>query len=345
MKFWQNGRIKEQTPIEPGNDLDGDVDGEDVVDRPEPLPLKGKQKHQEKNKDIGEKERKRARDTMDKLVQGMTSEDYAMHRPGGLLSIDLQFASILLKAGLQEKWITPKEFFSATHRIWARFFSHASGTALDGWVAYRCKHDDDPDSFKDGFAGPKLAAALGWWFLSIPEELESPEYARFYLAQLHSVARYPWIWFQDIDAVNEAINELLVNSAETLDEKFFDQIEKKWLKMMEEGHALQKLEHLLTGQSPHFLKDRISRKVVKKGEVLWQGPADFCIALDSFSRTGKINAKVLSIREDKIKQFASDFAIPAVSLLIDFLIKKDKQACRELNQVFKRISASMAGQL
>jgi len=337
---WFGLKGEAEEPIEPGNDPEGDVDGEDVVDRPESVPIKSRPKPPEKDKNIAEKERKRARDTVDKLVQGMTSENYAMQRPGGQLSIDLQFASILLKAGLREKWITPKEFFSATHRIWAGFFFHAPGKAPDGWIAYRCEHDDDPDKFKTDFAGPKLAAALGMWFLSVPEQLESLEHARFYLAQLLSVARFPWIWNQDINAVGEAMHELLVNSAEKLDDRFFDNIEKRWLKMMEEGGALQQFERALAGQTPKVLEGKISQVTIQQGEVLWQGSAGFCIAKDNIQRKSKENVEVLSIKSDETKKFRADFVIPARALLKNFLPANDTQAQSILDKVFSKIALS-----
>lgn len=320
---------------------------EEAVDRPASLLSGGKSPAAERQADISEKERKRAQDTLDTVVKTMTSEDYACKRPPELLSIDLRFAAILLQVGLREEWINSQEFFSATHKIWSAFFFHASKTAPRGWLAYRCQTAEDPEAFKSNFASPMLAGALVSWALAAPPREKKPEHGLFYLAYLLSIARFPWIWAQDLGAVAEALKEILANSTKNLDSTLIEKVESGWTQMMREGYALYKFECAVGNATPKNLKNRISQRIVNSGEVLWQGEkTGFCIAMKKFSRTQRSNAnnkyaKILSLVSDETKEVAPDYTIPARAILNDVLPVDNSQERRTLEKIFSKITSSV----
>ena len=326
-------------PNDPYSPDDGDeTAASGGVDRPEKLLNKEKAQLSEKQPDVSDKERQRAQKILNDLVQKMVAEDYALQRPPERLSVDLQFAAILLRVARQEKWIHPAEFFSVTHRIWAAFFFYATSKAADGWLAHRLASSENPETFKTRFASPELAAALSAWVFAIPEKFKNPEYIRFYLAYLLTIARYSWIWEQDIDGIGGALSEILNSSPEKQDFALFPSTKSKWQKVMRQGYALQKFEIALENQTPLSLKAQIPQKVVKRGEVLWQGSFGFCIAATNISRNRKQNVEVFSMRSDERQGFSSDFIIPARALLNNHLVKLDKSIVETVDQIFSRIS-------
>ena len=92
--------------LEPTEPVD-DNDGPETVDRPEELPRRPEKKNDQpiaKPQEVTEKERKRAQEMVRLVTEVMSSDDYLSERQLEMMSIDIQFAAILLRAGLREKW-------------------------------------------------------------------------------------------------------------------------------------------------------------------------------------------------------------------------------------------------
>lgn len=342
--------LKGEGELEPDTltDPENDHDDEETVDRPEKV-LGGRKKkpNQKPQTEISEKEQKRAQKTLDTVVKTMTSEDYACNRPPELLSIDLRFASILLQVGLREGWITSNEFFSATHKIWSAFFFCVNSEAADGWLAYRCQTAEDLDAFKNSFASPLLTGALLSWSLATSSKHQKPEHGLFYLANLVAIARFPWVWEQDLNEVASALKDILANSRKKLDNAFLKKVGSRWARMMREGYALHKLECAIENKKPVDLKGQITQKNVCKGEVLWQGQRlGFCIPAHNFSRLSgnsklvKKYAKIISLVSDEIKEINPRFAIPARALVKE-VFPTDAIERWILEDVFEKIAASV----
>src|SRR5262249_50567927 len=111
-----------------------------------------------------------------------------------LLAADLKIAAILLRAGLQEGWISQADFFACTHRIWSSLFFSADDEATIGWLERRYRSADSPTDFAARLASVELLAALTAWAMAMPADMRTPAHVRFALSCVLSVARLPWLW-------------------------------------------------------------------------------------------------------------------------------------------------------
>lgn len=303
----------EPSPGEPNPD-DGD---DDVVDRPEKLPPLTR-KSTPSPRVVTDSDRRRALDMLKKVTVQMSSEPYLRERAPETISVDIQFASVLLRSGLCEGWINEAEFFASTHQIWAPLFFTSGPESACGWLQYRHKTAEDPDDFARKLASPKLTAALAAWAFAIPEGINTPEHGRFYLTKLLSVARLPWLWHYDDSAeVAKELQGLLVSSTDIRGGRFWEETEAKWVSMMRCGHALRLLEQALAQRTPAELRSLITQQQVKKGEFLWQGSAGICVAAEDFDRTNATtNIAILYLQKSaNTGVIRAGYAIPIKGLL------------------------------
>ena len=312
----------EPSPAEP----DPDDGNDDVVDRPEKLPPSTR-KPSSTPRAVTDSDRRRALDMLKKVAGQMSSEPYLRERAPETISIDIQFASVLLRCGLCEGWITESEFFAGTHQIWAPLFFISGPESACGWLQYRHKTAEDPDDFARKLASPKLTAALAAWAFAIPEGMNTPEHGRFYLTKLLAVARLPWLWhYEDSAEVAKELQGLLVSSTDIRGDRFWEETEAKWVNMMRCGHALQLLEEGLAQATPAELKGRITQQYVRKGELLWQGTGGLCVATEDFDRfVTSTNTTILYLQKTtNLGVIRTSFAVPIRGLLDSDLLPLDE---------------------
>src|SRR5262249_15713812 len=140
-----------------------------------------------------EHDRRRAKQLIDQMTTAMTSRAFLEQRAPELLAADLKIAAILLRAGLQEGWISQADFFACTHRIWSSLFFSADDEATIGWLERRYRSADSPTGFAARLASVELLAALTAWAMAMPADMRPPAHVRFALSCVLSVARLPWL--------------------------------------------------------------------------------------------------------------------------------------------------------
>ncbi len=264
---------------------------------------------------VTDSDRKRALQMLQIITDAMSSPEYLAKRQPETLSVDIQFASVLLREGLHESWITEAEYFASTHKIWSALFFSCVADAKIGWLEYRYRNDEDPETFVSRMASPKLTAALAAWAFAVPDGGNAPENVRFRLSQVLSVARLPWLWEQaGMEDVAKELRELLSITSATWSEDFWQSIETRWNKLIRQGYALCLVEEALATKTPVEIKGAIQQTTVKKGELLWQGTAGFCIAVQDFSRSSG-NAQVLYLQQAREGAIKAEFAIPLKGLV------------------------------
>ena len=189
---WFGIQTQDETDLEGNSEHNGGEDDDDVVDRPEPLPIRKKQPPSPKP--ITDSDRKRAKKSMDQMAEAMRNEDFLAHRPPELLAADLKIAAVLLRTGLREGWIEGSDFFETTRLVWSSLFFSSDGNPGKGWLERRQQESDDPDGFILRMASPELSAAVAAWAMATPSGRIIPEHAAHALAQVLAVARLPWLW-------------------------------------------------------------------------------------------------------------------------------------------------------
>jgi hypothetical protein len=289
---------------------------EDIVDQPEALPS---HPHSNTPETIAEHDRRRAKQLIDQMTMVMTSQTFLAQRAPELLAADLKIAAILLRAGLQEGWISQADFFACTHRIWSSLFFSTDGEATIGWIEYRYRSADSRTDFAARLGSVELLAALTAWAMAMPADMRTPEHIRFALSCVLSVARLPWLWDREEreELATQLVRVLAHTSkpgrsyADTLDD-----VRRYWRRMMRRGHAFRRLEHALAGRTPVNLRTHIRQAHIDAGELLWQGAGGFCVATTRCGRSPHEKVPVLSLQGTSGRtQFRADFAIPLRALL------------------------------
>lgn len=319
---------------------DGNGDGNDPADRPETPPRTARPPDTE-TRDVSESDRKRALKILGMVTDQMTSDTYLKDRPPETLSVDIQFASVLVRTGLNEGWINADEFFDSTHQIWVNLFFTSGPDPTRGWLELRYSNSDEPDDFVRRLVSPKLTAALAAWVFALPEEMSTPARRRFSLSTILSVARLPWLWhFEDGEEVVKELQGLLFSSAGTSNNLDWTGIEARWVKMMRTGHALRMLEYNLTDKTPGDLKGQISQSEVKRGDFLWQGAGGLCVATEDFVRADdKCNTTILYLQKSQSTgAVRTYFAIPVRALLSEGFLDLPDVPAQTLAKYFEDLS-------
>jgi hypothetical protein len=289
---------------------------EESVDQPEALPS-----HQRSNRpaNVSEHDRRRAKQLIDQITTAMTSQAFLEQRTPELLAADLKIAAILLRAGLQEGWISQADFFACTNKIWSSLFFSADDEATIGWLERRYRSADSPTDFAARLVSVELMAALTAWAMAMPADILTPEHVRFALSCVLSVARLPWLWgVGDREELATQLARVLAHTSNLggSHEDTVDYIQRFWRRMMRRGHAFRRLEHALAGRTPVNLRTHIRQAHIDAGELLWQGAGGFCVATTRCGRSPDEKVPVLSLQGTSgWTQFRGDFAIPLRALL------------------------------
>jgi hypothetical protein len=288
-----------EPPPEVGNDGSGT---DELVDAPEELPsgrIAGAAPT------ANERDARRVERLVSQMTEAMASEEFLGERPPELLGADLKVTSALLRVAERQGWLDQKGFFETTHRIWVPLFLDVDGDGR-GWLQRRYEASTAQGDFIAAMRAPDLLAALIAWTIAVPKEARSPEHARFGLASALAIARLPWLW----DGVDdqEVCRELaaMLGSTGGVQEDptaVGDDAGVLWLRLLQRGHALRRLERALVGQSPADLAPKVRSTQLTKGELLWQGSAGFCAVMEDASReAGTVDVLSVRCKREQLKE-------------------------------------------
>lgn len=293
-----------------------------------------------------------ARRVIDKVVESMTNPNYLRERPPYYLGIDIKLVSTLLQYGLNEKWISLDNFLSLTHRVWSvLFFSsdqkQCKGELLVGWLQSRLEANDDQDRFMEQLISIDLSISLATWALTVPPSIESPEEAIFYLACAVSVARFPWLWSENLPAeVSDRLRYSLVctGALDADDDESWSIYRHRWRELIWRGHALELLEKALTNLTLEAARQMIKRDIVNAGEILWQGPIGLCVAGETchLGDSGSIDVLCLQY-PNRDKKFSKEYIVPLKALLhTEFILLRPTEK-EVLNNFLRVLSEGFKG--
>ena len=304
--------------------VDDDYDGpggDEVVDRPEPLPTTPPS-----DGAMTDRNRRRIARIVGQIEAAMTSSEFLAARSPDYLATDLKVASALFGAGLGKGWMERERFFELTHGIWSSLF-FARGAGEEGWLECRASALEDGDAFVRSMRSVDLSAALiGWYLAALTPGGGSLEAARFTLAAVLAVARLPWLWHGG--SQEEIEKELAVLLAHTTEggldrEERTSWAEAEWKRLTQRGQALRCLEAAIHGTRIEVLRDRIAMDELLPGDVLWQGKAGFCVVLRRCSRSGRDNVPVLKLQGKAAEcAFVASATVPVRALLDEKIIPK-----------------------
>lgn len=278
---------------------------------------------------IDEQGRKKIKKLIETLVLAFTNEDIITNRPLALLLDDLKVASIILRMGLSNEWITQEEYFEASYTLWTEFFFSCSLNEDRGYIDLKL---DQEDIDIEELASAELSASMLTWIFAI-EPSNDIQYIRLLMSSILVQAKYNWIFFGDsYENINIEINKALISFHPDNLNKTLEEHASLWKLILNTGKAFAEVINKISQNKISDYKDRLPMKDIKKGELLWKGDANFYIVSTQYKR--QVNKKRLlraeAIPLNRLKEetsFLVDFTIPIHDLfdLEEFSNLKNKQ--------------------
>jgi hypothetical protein len=324
-----------------GSGASDDKPNDDQTDKPEPLPRPPSPPLLPPTL----KERKRALKLVGQVVDRIAGPQFLSERPPHLLGKDLKVASLLLRAGLSDDWLTPDEFFDASLKIWLPLFFNAQGGESTGWLEQRYLTDTEPEEFMEAMRSVELSAALACWALSVAKVIASPGHALFVLASVMSVSRLPWLWQA---GGNKKIAKQVADALACMADRetvHWVEIESRWLTLIRRGFALSRLQAVMASFTVVKLAELIKQDRVSSGELLWQGSYGFCIANSDCNRNSQEKCEVLLLQQGSSKKtFSASLLIPLSGLVDGDIVAEEilpQKARCEITSMIEELQAGM----
>lgn len=281
---------------------------------------------------LSEINRNKLRKLLKAMIEAFTNADIIENRPIQMLLDDLKVASIILRMGLNEHWISKEEYFDATYILWTELFFSSEKDENRGYIDIKM---DSEDVNIEELRSPELSAAMLAWLFAI-EPSTSLKYIRLILSAILVYAKYNWILIgsDKIEEINEELNKVLgALGGKEIVQKTIHNHDKLWKLILKTGDAFSELIDKLDTYKIKDFKELIPDTNVTKGELLWQGNDGFYIVKSNYRRI-KSNrncakrAEVTSVNSKKAdKKYCVDFTIPIQELFkVDpNFISKDSQ--------------------
>lgn len=309
--FGHEPSIHAQPDQQDADDIAGDDDADEAVDRVERVVARRLSPEEERSRaKQAERDRHKARKIVEQMANLMASSGYLETRQLEDLGRDLKLAAVLLKLGSTKGWIEHEEVLATTHRVWTSLFLSAGDGDTEGWL--RRRWEEDPLHAQQALARPAVTAALFVWGLEIQSKPKTPREVQMLLSLALSVARHPWLWLSaDQTAVGQEVEAILAASS---DEWSSDAIASRWLRLQALGRELGLLEDTVRRQGMSRLRALNLQQNLASGELVWQGALGYCVLKEPASREERNNVEVFLVQtgttEEETKVLRSDLLNP-----------------------------------
>ncbi len=271
-----------------------------------------KEKHELKSN-----EKKKIKNLIETLVEAFTNKEIIENRPLHLLLDDLKVASIILRMGYDNDWISNEEYFDATYTLWTEFFFSCEVDERKGYLELKLIQEDC--NIED-LQSAELSATMLAWLFSI-ELSNDIKYIRLLLSAILVHAKFRWIFTgADKESINFELNKILT----ALNIQNIDEILQRygvlWGLVVSNGEALNEILNKLSKVSVGMYKDKLPYREVQKGEILWQGKEDFYIVTNKYTRKRKPKSDerthTISLnRTQEEKSYVVNFTLPLLDLI------------------------------
>ncbi|MBA1421543.1 MAG: hypothetical protein FAF03_12130 [Epsilonproteobacteria bacterium] len=250
---------------------------------------------------------------------------------------DLKVASIILRLGYDNDWISNDEYFDATYTLWTEFFFSCEVDERKGYLELKLIQED---SRVEDLQSAELSATMLAWLFSI-ELSNDIKYMRLLLSAILVHAKYRWVFMgADKESINFELNKVLT----ALNIQDMDEVLQRygmlWGLVVSNGEALNEILDKLSKVSVSMYKDKLPFREVERGEILWQGKEDLYIVTNKYMRKRKPKsddrAHTISLnRTQEEKSYIVNFTLP----LLDLIKVKElgiSQASQEAIQIFSQ---------
>ena len=261
--------------------------------------------------------RKKIKKLIETLVTAFTNEEIVTNRPLTLLLDDLKVASIILRMGLSNEWVTQEEYFDTSYTLWTEFFFSCSLDESRGYIDL--KLDQEDIDIEELYSAELSASMLTWLFAVEPSN--NIHYIRLLMSAILVQAKYNWVFFgSDYEQIDIEIKKLLVAfNLQDLD-KILNEHRNLWNLIKNTGKSFAELIGKISHHKISDYKDRLPMKDIEKGELLWQGNENFFIVNSRYKRQinkqNKFKADVVPLNRLKEETaFLVNFTIPMHDLL------------------------------
>jgi hypothetical protein len=266
---------------------------------------------------IDEQGLKKIKKLIKTLVAAFTNEEIVANRPLALLIDDLKVASIILRIGLSNEWVTQEEYFDTSYILWTEFFFSCSLDENRGYIDL--KLDQEDIDIEELYSAELSASMLTWLFAIKPSN--DIQYIRLLMSAILVQAKYNWVFYGDeYEKINAEVDKALVAFKPENIDYALNEHSHFWKFIVNTGNAFAELIHKIYNKKISDYKDKLQNKEIPKGELLWKDNANFYIVNSTYQRKqnkhGKYRAYATPLTRLKEEtSFLADFTVPISDLL------------------------------
>jgi hypothetical protein len=266
---------------------------------------------------LDEQDRKKIKKLIETLVAAFTNEEIVTNRPLKVLLDDLKVASIILRLGLKNQWVSQEDYFDTSYTLWIEFFFSCPLDENRGYIDLKL---DQEDIDIEELNSAELSASMLTWLFAI-EPSNNIQYIRLFMSAILVQAKYKWVFFGgNYEQINVEINKALIAFNLKDLNKTLQEHENLWKLIVSTGNAFAEIISIVKENKASDYKDKLFMKEIRKGELLWQGNQDFYIVRTTYKRQSnpkkKFRADVISLNNLKEEtSFLVDYTIPIHDLL------------------------------
>lgn len=301
------------------NDSFDNLADDSQVDIPETTPNSNSPK---KQKSLSKSQENKLLKSVSEIIDEICGSDFTQVRDVKLLARDLQVIALLIRKLYSLSWLDENQFFKFTHRVWSQLFFTSHIDQTKGLLQMRYESEEDKQRFVSEFVSYELIASLLAWFSAVKVEHKDVYGYRFLLSQTLAMGRCPWLWHLSEKEMEKAAKQLFKiwqdstcpwQSTESLSEEL--NVFMKSLEVMSiEGMSLAYFEAEMSAHNLSDVRQSFVNNHVKKGEIIWQARASYCVVLEDSE--DKEQVQVLKLQNpENINKFQVKMIAPLQSCL------------------------------
>ena len=223
-------------------------------------------------------------------------------------------AALVLRIGLEKKFISEPDFMNLTEYIWNDLFFGKTDkpSALEAHITSSL--EDERVAFQSIVSSPRLTSALIYW--RFPNwTCDSADASEFKFLAMIIAAEFPWL-ISDGVPIDEVHQELVQFSQMVDGSATHEALILAWKTWIQAGIAFREFKLASDPVNTKQLVNNLNCEKVHARELVWQGN-DFYICHAECSRLEAVNAYVHSLTRDSHKKYRSNWLVPVASLLND----------------------------
>jgi len=260
------------------------------------------------------------------IIETICSDEYLFNRSIPQLASDLRIIYILIKTGLNEKWLPYDDFMLISQKVLSMLFFMKNFKLPESenrvcFLDYLLTTATNRKILEDEFGSNDMKAVLLAWIANFPNEITTKEQVYFSLSVLEAVAKFNWI-FQSINSeTTDILNQIMISTGDALqlDTNYWNNLEVKLKGIFGISIILLKTKDDFKNQTLNDLIKFRKRDIINAGTILWQTEKiGLCVVTKQINVNTEGTVKLLRLDtpQDMPSKFSCKYLMPLIDIIV-----------------------------